>query len=115
MTPVMIAFYCTVTFFFFFFQQLHSSVRTNNLETVLRLISKGADPNYLHPEKGNCPLHVAAGSGQLLQIELLVIYGADPGALDVNGKTPIDHARYVYGEKRKVIVCRGNGHVGTAV
>lgn len=74
-------------------QQLHSSVRTNNLETVLRLISKGADPNYLHPEKGNCPLHVAAGSGQLLQIELLVIYGADPGALDVNGKTPIDHAK----------------------
>ena len=84
-------------FLFFFLQQLHSSVRTNNLETVLRLISKGADPNYLHPEKGNCPLHVAAGSGQLLQIELLVIYGADPGALDVNGKTPIDHARYVYG------------------
>ncbi|XP_053375896.1 ARF GTPase-activating protein GIT2-like isoform X1 [Mercenaria mercenaria] len=74
-------------------QQLHSSVRTNNLETVLRLISKGADPNYYHPEKGNCPLHVAAGSGQILQIELLVIYGADPGALDAFGKTPIDYAK----------------------
>lgn len=31
------------------FQQLHSSVRTNNLETCLRLLSKGADPNYFHP------------------------------------------------------------------
>ncbi|XP_052227395.1 ARF GTPase-activating protein GIT2-like isoform X2 [Dreissena polymorpha] len=74
-------------------QQLHSSVRTNNLETVLRLISKGADPNYYHPEKGNCPLHVAACSGQILQIELLVIYGADPGAFDAFGKTPIDYAK----------------------
>lgn len=44
-------------------------------------------------EKGNCPLHVAAGSGQILQIELLVIYGADPGALDAFGKTPIDYAK----------------------
>ncbi|XP_021371051.1 ARF GTPase-activating protein GIT2-like isoform X2 [Mizuhopecten yessoensis] len=74
-------------------KQLHSCVRTNNLETCLRLLSKGADPNYFHPEKGNCPLHVAAQSGQPLQGELLVIYGADPGSYDANGKTPIDHAR----------------------
>ncbi|CAG2237389.1 GIT2 [Mytilus edulis] len=73
--------------------QLHSSVRTSNLETCLRLLSKGADPNYFHPEKGNCPLHVAAQSGQPLQVELLVIYGADPGAFDSNWKTPIDHAK----------------------
>ena len=74
-------------------KQLHSSVRTSNLETCLRLLSKGADTNYFHPEKGNCPLHVAAQSGQPLQVELLVIYGADPGAFDSNGKTPIDHAK----------------------
>lgn len=29
-------------------KQLHSSVRTANLETSLRLLSCGADPNYLH-------------------------------------------------------------------
>lgn len=29
-------------------QQLHSSVRTNNLETSLRLLVQGADPNYYH-------------------------------------------------------------------
>ena len=45
-------------------------------------------------EKGNYPLHVAAAAAQASQVELLLIYGADPGAYDSNGKTPIDHARY---------------------
>ncbi len=39
-------------------RQLHSSVRTPNLETSLRLISQGADPNYFHPEKNSTPLQV---------------------------------------------------------
>ena len=29
-------------------QELHSSVRTANLETSLRLLSQGANPNYFH-------------------------------------------------------------------
>uniref|UniRef100_A0AAQ4RQU5 GIT ArfGAP 2 n=1 Tax=Gasterosteus aculeatus aculeatus TaxID=481459 RepID=A0AAQ4RQU5_GASAC len=74
-------------------KQLHSSVRTGNLETCLRLLSLGAQANYFHPEKGNTPLHVAAKAGQVSQAELLTVYGADPGALDSNGKTPIDYAR----------------------
>ncbi|NWW29640.1 GIT1 protein, partial [Panurus biarmicus] len=74
-------------------QQLHSSVRTGNLETCLRLLSLGAQANFFHPEKGTTPLHVAAKAGQILQAELLVVYGADPGAPDVNGRTPIDYAR----------------------
>uniref|UniRef100_A0A8C3NF38 Uncharacterized protein n=1 Tax=Geospiza parvula TaxID=87175 RepID=A0A8C3NF38_GEOPR len=74
-------------------KQLHSSVRTGNLETCLRLLSLGAQANFFHPEKGTTPLHVAAKAGQILQAELLVVYGADPGAPDVNGRTPIDYAR----------------------
>ncbi|XP_013869836.1 ARF GTPase-activating protein GIT2a isoform X10 [Austrofundulus limnaeus] len=74
-------------------KQLHSSVRTGNLETCLRLLSLGAQANFFHPEKGNFPLHVAAKEGQIFQAELLSVYGADPGALDSSGKTPIDHAR----------------------
>ncbi|PSN45039.1 ARF GTPase-activating protein GIT2 [Blattella germanica] len=74
-------------------RQLHSSVRTSNLETSLRLLSQGADPNYFHEEKGTTPLHVAAKAGQVSQAELLVVYGADPGAEDAQGKTPIDYAR----------------------
>ncbi|XP_075875646.1 ARF GTPase-activating protein GIT2a isoform X2 [Nelusetta ayraudi] len=74
-------------------KQLHSSVRTGNLETCLRLLSLGAQANFFHPEKGNTPLHVAARAGQVSQAELLTVYGADPGAPDSNGKTPIDYAR----------------------
>uniref|UniRef100_A0A4W3J5Z9 G protein-coupled receptor kinase interacting ArfGAP 2b n=1 Tax=Callorhinchus milii TaxID=7868 RepID=A0A4W3J5Z9_CALMI len=73
--------------------QLHSSVRTGNLETCLRLLSSGAQANFFHPEKGNTPLHVASKAGQTLQAELLAVYGADPGSPDANGKTPIDYAR----------------------
>lgn len=29
-------------------RQLHSSVRTTNLETSLRLLAQGADPNYFY-------------------------------------------------------------------
>lgn len=46
-------------------------------------------------EKGTCPLHVAAGAGQASQVELLLVYGADPGSLDTQHKTPIDHARFL--------------------
>ncbi|XP_019394228.1 PREDICTED: ARF GTPase-activating protein GIT2 isoform X3 [Crocodylus porosus] len=74
-------------------KQLHSSVRTGNLETCLRLLSLGAQANFFHPEKGNTPLHVAAKAGQILQAELLAVYGADPGTQDSNGKTPVDYAR----------------------
>ncbi|XP_038673804.1 ARF GTPase-activating protein GIT2a isoform X11 [Scyliorhinus canicula] len=74
-------------------KQLHSSVRTGNLETCLRLLSLGAQANFFHPEKENTSLHVASKGGQILQAELLAVYGADPGAPDASGKTPIDNAR----------------------
>ncbi|XP_041436192.1 ARF GTPase-activating protein GIT2 isoform X3 [Xenopus laevis] len=74
-------------------KQLHSSVRTGNLETCLRLLSLGAQANFFNPEKGSTPLHVAAKAGQILQAELLAVYGADPGTPDSSGKTPIDYAR----------------------
>lgn len=74
-------------------QQLHSSVRTANLETSLRLLSQGADPCYFHQEKGTTPLHVAAKEGQTCQAELLIAWGADPTAPDAHEQTPIDYAR----------------------
>jgi len=74
-------------------KQLHSSVRTPNLETSLRLLSQGADPNYFHPEKNSTPLSVAAKAGQVSQVELLLVYGADPAAVDLSSKTAGDHAR----------------------
>ena len=44
-------------------------------------------------EKGNSPIHVAAQAGQNVQVELLAVYGADPGAKDANGRTPYDYAK----------------------
>ncbi|XP_071503541.1 ARF GTPase-activating protein GIT2-like [Diadema antillarum] len=74
-------------------RQLHSSVRTGNLETCLRLLSLGALANFYHAERCNTPLHVASKAGQMLQCELLIVYGADPGALDAEGQTPADLAK----------------------
>ena len=71
----------------------HFSVRTPNLETSLRLLSQGADPNYFHPEKNSTPLSVAAKAGQVCQVELLLVYGADPAAIDLLGKNAAEHAK----------------------
>ncbi|XP_050314780.1 ARF GTPase-activating protein Git [Anthonomus grandis grandis] len=74
-------------------KQLHASVRTPNLETSFRLLALGADPNYFHDEKGSTPLHVAVNFDQKLQVELLLVYGADPTCPDNQGRTPLDYAR----------------------
>ncbi len=71
-------------------------------------------------EKGNCPLHVAASAGQAAQVELLLVYGSDPGAYDSNGKTPMDHARlealkffviYLQHSKINLFICSNLSHL----
>lgn len=53
-------------------------------------------PNFTYAlfiqERSNTPLHVAANAGQALQVELLIVHGADPTKPDINGKTPVDYA-----------------------
>lgn len=41
-------------------RQLHSAVRSASLDTAMRLLAQGADPNYYNQEKGSTCLHVAA-------------------------------------------------------
>ncbi|GMR60918.1 hypothetical protein PMAYCL1PPCAC_31113, partial [Pristionchus mayeri] len=74
-------------------RQLWSCVRAPHVDTTLRLLVLGADPNYSDTEKGNTPLHVAAKEGQLLQVELLAIYGASPVVKNLAGQTPSQVAK----------------------
>lgn len=74
-------------------RQLWSCVRTSHVETTLRLLASGADPNYADPEKHNAPLHIAAKEGQSLQVELLWIYGADAAQLNASDLTPSQVAK----------------------
>lgn len=75
-------------------KQLHASVRSANLETSLRLLSQGANCNFVHSEKGSTtPLQMAARSGQGAQVELLLLYGADINATDAMGNTATVTAR----------------------
>ncbi|KAI5646128.1 putative GTPase activating protein for arf domain-containing protein [Phthorimaea operculella] len=74
-------------------RQLHSAVRSASLDTAMRLLAQGADPNYYNQEKGTTCLHVACRAGQPSQAELLAAWGADPTARDASGCLPADCAR----------------------
>ncbi|VDK64482.1 unnamed protein product [Onchocerca ochengi] len=74
-------------------RQLWSCVRTSHVETTMRLLALGADPNYVDPEKHNAPLHISAKENQALQVELLWIYGADPAQLNAIDLTPSQVAK----------------------
>jgi ankyrin repeat protein len=63
------------------------------LKSTLRILSQGADANYRNPEDGNQCVHAAVVAGELGQIELLCLYGADVAALDRNGLTSSEIAR----------------------
>lgn len=58
-----------------------------------RLLALGACPNYVDPEKGNSPLHIAAKEGQELQVELLWLYGADVGRRNGSGQKAMELAK----------------------
>ena len=74
-------------------KQLLNSVKSNNFETTLRILSQGADANHRNQEDGYTCIHRAVLSNQIGQIELLCLYGADVAALDRNGQTPYELAK----------------------
>lgn len=73
--------------------ELFESVRSDDiLPTWLMLVSGSVDPNAVMPLNGMTPLHVAATSGQLDQIVLLLVHGAKSDVKDGRGRTPAEVA-----------------------
>ena len=63
------------------------------LDSTLRLIAAGADVNCRSGGGNETPLHLAASHDQLLQYELLTVYGANPNLVNGSNMTPYELAR----------------------
>ena len=86
-------------------------------EAVALLLAAGADiearATYLGWRQPNgrdmTPLHVAAKRGNAAVFMALLEAGADPTALDIEGKTPLDHAREQKTLRELEVVKRSGG------
>jgi len=76
---------------------LHAALFGCKVETAMLLIERGADVTIKRggkgwPRSGWTALHYAAGSGFTELVEPLLSRGADPGAVDDEGQTPLEVA-----------------------
>jgi uncharacterized protein len=79
-------------------QALHACIALgNSIEKIRLLIEAGANINATQAG-GYSPLHQAASAGKTEVVELLLVNGANPGALCDQGKYPADYARERYPE-----------------
>ena len=86
-------------------------------EAVALLLEAGADLEararfwgWRQPNGGDMtPLHVAAKLGNAAVFMALLEAGADPSAIDVEGKTPLDHAREQKALQQLEVVKRSGG------
>lgn len=77
------------------FQEIHRAAWTNDLETLEKLLSLGADPNAISDQNSRqTVLHVAARYADPDMVALLLKLGADPNALNWTGETPLGRAMY---------------------
>lgn len=72
----------------FLVSPLHCASREGCLEAVKTLLQARGNPNLRATEWDQTPLHVAAMSGELEILRLLLRHGADPRAVDSQGRTP---------------------------
>ena len=69
------------------FTPLGHAASDGNLEAVEFLIKSGANVN--RRSAAGSPLHSACAWGQLKIVKVLLAHGANPSALDKNGRTPL--------------------------
>lgn len=63
----------------------------NRKDAIEAILSKGVDPDIAN-YNGVTTLHIAAHRGMTEAVPLLLKYGANPAAIDVNNKSPLDLA-----------------------
>ncbi len=75
---------------------LHYAVWKGHRELVELLLESGADVNAQNANDhwGTTPLHAAAHSNNSALVKFLAEKGADLHALDLSGKTALDHTAY---------------------
>jgi len=75
---------------------LHYAIWKGHRELVELLLESGADINAHNANDhwGTTPLHAAAHSNNVALVKLLAEKGADLHALDLSGKTALDHTAY---------------------
>jgi len=75
---------------------LHYAVWKDHRELVSLLLDHGAEVNARNKNDhwGTTPLHAAAHSNNSALVKLLAERGADLGAIDMNGKTALDHTEF---------------------
>lgn len=84
---------------------LFFAVAGGNVEQAKALLSTRVDPNFRDPQQ-RCPLHIAAGFGNLEMIQILVDHGADVNVMDRWGNTPLAQSE-VGGQAERLL--KGSG------
>lgn len=68
---------------------LLAAVLYRRLRAAEKLLSAGADPNYVHPMYGSA-IHLATGAGQAELLQLLVDGGGSVSLRNMQGQTPLE-------------------------
>jgi ankyrin repeat protein len=72
---------------------LHRAVLLGDPRRVTRLLRERADPNSRRWRGGQTPLMLAASTGRIEVVALLLKAGADPNVRADNGRSALDEAR----------------------
>jgi len=82
--------------------------RVDSTDEVRRLLAKGAEVNWRHPEYGSTPLYRAARNGDAKVVQLLLKHGALVDMANSSGRTPLMTAAF-HGHVEVLNILLANG------
>ncbi|MCA6219187.1 ankyrin repeat domain-containing protein [Photorhabdus sp. UCH-936] len=83
---------------------LHTAAKINNPDYLKSLLTVAPDVNIMHPVTLATPLHVAVQVGRKMQVELLLVAGANPNQTNRIGDTPLHIAAKINSPKLALIL-----------